>query len=141
MKLTKFLISLPPCIFSVVCILAVLYLTLVPRPLPDMDIPLFPGADKVVHAIMMMGVMLCLAFDYMRKKRNPQEKAPLVILLLFLIATIAFGGAIELLQGLMAMGRGEDVYDFIADAAGAIIGFIITVVAWRRTLIWLQGCN
>ena len=59
MKLTKFLISLPPCIFSVVCIIAVLYLTLVPRPLPDMDIPLFPGADKVVHAIMMMGVMLC----------------------------------------------------------------------------------
>ena len=49
MKLTKFLISLPPCIFSVVCIIAVLYLTLVPRPLPDMDIPLFPGADKVVH--------------------------------------------------------------------------------------------
>ena len=47
MKLTKFLISLPPCIFSVVCILAVLYLTLVPRPLPDMDIPLFRGPTRL----------------------------------------------------------------------------------------------
>jgi VanZ family protein len=35
--------------------------------------------------------------------------------------TLAMGGGVEIAQTLMDMGRGGDIYDFIADAAGALL--------------------
>lgn len=131
MSITNIIKRLPPYILTIAVVLAVLYLTLMPDPLPDNDISLFPGADKVVHAIMMLGVIDCLALDYLRK--NPgRTKAPGVLLIIFCIATIIFGGAIELIQGAMDMGRGQDIYDFYADAGGALTGLFIACVLWTK---------
>ena len=59
--------GLPAWTLSIVCCLIILYLTLLPDPLNGNHVSLFEGADKVVHAIMMMGMMLCMAIDALRK--------------------------------------------------------------------------
>lgn len=48
-----------------------------------------------------------------------------------MISTLA-GGAIELLQGAMQLGRGADWYDLLADAVGALVAFFIAppAIAW-----------
>ena len=138
MSVKRLINRCPAWIFSIIVVLAILYLTLVPRPLPELDIPLFPGADKVVHAIMMMGMMWCIALDLMRHKSLSSAVAPKSRLVITLLCTIAFGGAIELVQGAMKMGRGEDIYDFLADVIGAIIGYVVVVIVWEPLVRWLQ---
>ncbi len=128
----RILLKLPPYTYSIIVVLAVLYLTLFPEPLPDNDIQLFPYADKVIHAIMMMGVVLALSFDYIR--REQQLKLSLSILITFFIVTSLFGGIIELLQDYMNLGRSKDILDFIFNIIGAIIGVIISRF-WLRKII------
>ena len=42
---------------------AILWLTLAPHPLPESDMPVIPGMDKVVHGCMFGGLYFILAFD------------------------------------------------------------------------------
>lgn len=68
-KIEKGIIDLPAYTLTAITVAAVLYLTLVPDPFQGAQpVVLFPGADKVVHAIMMAGVYLCLAIDHMRRE-------------------------------------------------------------------------
>ncbi len=129
---------LPPWLLSVVCVAVVLYLTIVPKPLPDNDIEWFEGADKVVHALMMFGVTGALSLDFIRGKsgRNSRHR-PLMRITLYTVAVILLGGAIELLQGYMGLGRGEDMMDFVADTVGAVIAWITVVALWSRVYRWL----
>ncbi len=124
-KLDKLLLSLPGWLFTVAVVLAVLYLTLFPDPVPEMDIELFPGVDKVVHAIMMLGVYLCISLDLMRHDHKAMHRLSLRTCALIFVITSAFGGAIELIQAAMNMGRGCEITDFWADMAGAMAGWII----------------
>lgn len=109
--------KIPPYTLTCCCTLAILYLTLVPKPLPDNDIRLFEHADKVVHAIMFGTLYLCLYTD--DRRRNAYITAP--AMLVSAVGVILFGGLIEVLQDLMAMGRGGDILDFLADAVGVIL--------------------
>ena len=45
---------------------------------------------------------------------------------------VAFGGAVELIQGAMAMGRGCDLWDFVADTVGVALSVALTppVLKW-----------
>lgn len=133
----KFLMSIPVGVASVVVVMAVLYLTLFPDPLPD-NTPSFPGLDKIVHGLMMFGVSGCVAFDYLRSRYGLGKKTPPKgILLIILVSTILFGGAIELLQAWMDQGRSEDLFDFIADSAGAISAFLVELLWWCQLRQWL----
>ena len=134
MSLKRIIKNSPQYIYSIIVVIAVLYLTLAPKPLPDNDIHLFEGADKVVHAIMFFGVMICLALDYIRK-RSHVSATPLF---LFCIVTIAFGGAIEFIQDWMGLGRSKDFFDFIADSIGAIVALILALYYRTRFIEWLQ---
>lgn len=100
----------------VIC--AVLYLTLFPKPLPDNDIHFWEHADKLVHAIMMAAVYCALALDLRR---------PLTVRLKIALAlvVVAFGGAIELVQAAMELGRSGSPADFAADAAGTIAAALL----------------
>lgn len=101
---------------------SIMYLTLVPRPLPD-DMPeLFPGADKVVHALMFGALAGAIVLD--RRRGSDSLRWGRVALWSAVIASAA-GGVIELLQGAMGMGREGDWMDFIADIIGAAIGAVI----------------
>lgn len=111
-------------IATALVVLCILYLTLVPRPLPDNDIDI-PGLDKVIHAIMFGGLAWVACIDLARVKRRCFRKLSRRQLLKAAVTVALFGGAIEVAQQLMAMGRGGDIFDFLADIAGTIIGTLI----------------
>lgn len=109
---------------SAVVTAGVLYLTLAPRPFGSVRIPLFEGADKVVHFMMFFAMAFAYHFDFRRGKK-PVDEARLMGWIF--VSLSAFGGLIELAQWKMRMGRSGDWYDLLADIAGAVYGIIL---AW-----------
>lgn len=139
MKTKQLIKRLPPFTLTAIVTAAVLYLTLVPKPLPDNDIEWFEGADKVVHAIMMLGITGSLGLDYMRRYVKRELQAPALLIIVFVLATGVFGGLIEVIQGWMDLGRGEDIQDFIADCVGALAGGFLSLVLWQPVHRWFWG--
>lgn len=120
----KILDRIPRFLTSAVVTAGVLYLTLAPRPFGSVRIPLFEGADKVVHFMMFFAMAFAYHFDFRRGKK-PVDEARLMGWIF--VSLSAFGGLIELAQWKMLMGRSGDWYDLLADIAGAVYGIIL---AW-----------
>ncbi len=105
-------------------VLAILYLTLVPRPLPDAGVEI-PGLDKVVHAVMFGGLAFVACIDEAQRRRGSfgqvaRGKAWFIALL-----SAVFGGLVEIAQMAMGAGRSGDLLDFVADCAGAVAGMLL----------------
>lgn len=124
MILTKLYAQFPRFSATVAVMAAIAYLTLVPRPLPEVDVPMFPGADKVVHAVMFGTLAAVMMVDVARWRGR--EVGFWCSASLALVA-ILLGGLVELLQMWMGMGRGAEWWDFAADAAGALVALCF----WR----------
>lgn len=127
-KIRKILIALPTWTFTTIVFVAILYLTLMPDPLPDNDIELFPHADKVVHAIMFGGMYFVAYFDRYRQKlkRTSEGNVSVYYVIAVALSVVAFGGVIELAQSAMGAGRSADWLDFAADTAGVILSMVIS---------------
>ncbi len=132
-SIVRKLMKWPNGIVTVIVVLLISYATLVPKPLGDNEIPLFPGADKVVHFIMFAVLSMAIAFDrgryvgdYKLVEVNRQALCFVVLVSSF------FGGLIELLQGSMSLGRSSDLFDFIADLIGAVFGVILFYYLMRN---------
>jgi len=142
-SLSGLILRIPAGVLTAVVMAAILWLTLAPHPLPENDLPLFPGADKLVHACMFGGLYFIMALDavtwrvaHARKRRahsgGPETETgistvlPVKMSVLFALAAILTGGAIELAQGAMGLGRGCDLFDFLADAAGVLLAVWLT---------------
>lgn len=110
---------LPAYANTLIVLVLILYLTLVPQPLPEETPPLFPGADKVVHALMLWALSTAWAFDSYRRLHKLTKRRLAIIL----ATSIALGGAIEVAQYLMAMGRGAEWADLLADCIGAVAAY------------------
>jgi len=90
--------------------------------LPSYDIPdikLFPGADKVVHMCMYLGlsVVACWSLDLKRDRMKP--------IYFLLMGVFMYGVLMEILQRTMHNGRNFDFRDMVANLTGAIIGLFI----------------
>lgn len=114
--------------WAVLWALAVLVLTL----MPASDVPRIGWAerlavDKLVHVVLfgVQGILLALVFSGRRGWRYMAHPY-----LLALLAAIAFGALVEVLQELMGLGRHADVLDLLADAAGALAG--LAFLRWRQ---------
>lgn len=118
---------MPPWVMTAVVVLAILWLTLAPKPLPDNDVHWFEGADKVVHGCMFGGLFFVMGLDWVISGR----KLGLPVGMALAGVCVAFGGGIELVQGAMDMGRGCDVWDFVADTAGVALSLAVTPVIVR----------
>lgn len=96
--------------------LTVTTLTLLPgKDLPSVEIVNF---DKFAH----FGVFFLLNILYLRWKAfGPNLR---LSLLSITIVVIAYGGLIEILQGLFYVDRFADWFDFIANALGAGIAYM-----------------
>lgn len=78
-----------------------------------------PGSDKTHHFLAFFALALPLTFARPRL-------APWII-----AASLIYGGAIELIQPYA--GRYNDLFDFLADAAGAFSGVAVGVwLSWLR---------
>ncbi len=53
-----------------IVIAVILYATLNDNPLGADELPIFPGADKVIHAIMFGGLFSAISFDRFRDGRG-----------------------------------------------------------------------
>lgn len=107
------------------------YLTLVPKPLPDNDIPFWEHTDKIVHAIMFGAMYTCLYLDIWRGRRPDS----IIYCWLLTVPVAAFGGIIELLQQVMGMGRGGDMFDFIADCAGILLAALCCQLMRAQSIV------
>lgn len=125
----------PAWILTIVVSLAILYLTLWPDPLPDDTPELFPGVDKVVHALMFGGLTLVVLLDRQRLSARHQKKwSPLRGSFVWATALISSlsGTIIEFLQRAMDMGRGFEAGDIAADAAGSFLFASLWLLLQRR---------
>ena len=105
---------------------AILYLSLATgRGLAKLPpIPLFENADKLMHFMMYMCLSCVITFN-----QRMSGKALLLTAFTAIAISVAYGGVIELVQPFFPP-RTCDLLDFIADSAGAIVGFVITDIIW-----------
>ncbi|MDE6271426.1 MAG: VanZ family protein [Muribaculaceae bacterium] len=107
----------PKWILTIVCLGVIGWLTLVPQPLGEEELPLFPGADKVAHGVMFFSLALCLFFDTLRSRGWRPLRLPLVAGLTLIAMLVGIG--IECVQP--SVGRGFEFWDMVADAFGAVL--------------------
>lgn len=110
---------------SMVILVAILYLTLLPDPLGEDELPLFYGADKVAHFIMFGALTGAIIFDMSR------DKCRVTIVRALLVAALCsiIGITVEFLQSWMQMGRsGNDIADAVANCAGTLVAIPISMM-------------
>ena len=94
---------------------------------PNDDLPHVRVNDKVEHAVAYAG--LALWFGGLVPPRRYAYLA---------VALLALGGAIEIAQGLMGLGREADWHDFYADAFGAALGISLCLAGLKHWASWLE---
>lgn len=120
-----------PPIPSVLTIMLILWLTLAPKPVGEIDVPLFPGIDKVAHVCIFGFLTIIMWIDCGR--RAAQWKFPtLRHTMLLASASMALGIAIEFMQHYMDLGRSLEWADMAADAAGCLGAVAMTLIARKN---------
>ncbi|MDE7376152.1 MAG: VanZ family protein [Muribaculaceae bacterium] len=128
-KIKRFFIDFWPTLL-VVAVIA--YATLHSNPVtPDMS--LVPHMDKLIHAIMMGGLLSAIAFDWQRSHRSHNVLTPRFLWTLF-ACVVVFSCGDEILQKAMENGRSADILDFAADTAGALIALFTAPPVIRAVL-------
>ena len=127
-RLSKF----PRSIFTVITVVVILWLTLAPKPLGDDPPALFPGADKLAHALMFGFLTAMMLFD--RQRTHDWKRTGWKIATLYAITVSCFGILIECAQYLMGLGRGFELWDIVADTAGA---FLVAIIWIPMQKYWL----
>lgn len=56
-----------------------------------------------------------------------------------LLAMMAFGGAIEIAQGLMGLGREADLHDLLADGVGVFIALLLALTPLGRWAMFIES--
>jgi len=106
----------------------ILGLSLVPNPPGSVG---FPGADKLLHAgaYFLLAGLAALAFAASGKDISFAGRAAFAV-------AVAFGAGVELLQGVMQLGRTAEWGDLLANTFGALLAYVIfrhtAMFFWRR---------
>lgn len=116
--------------FIVVCV--ILYGTLTGNPMGDTYLPAIPHIDKIIHAVMMGGLLATFAFDW--QHANPDKVLTPSFLWAVFGCVLAFSIGDELLQGAIDNGRSGDPFDFLADCIGAAVAVYLAPPVIRSIL-------
>lgn len=135
--IAKIIDSIPRLLCSLLTVSVILWLTLAPRPVGEMEVPLFPGADKLVHALMFGFLTWMLHIDTGKMtRRTPGAVATMMCA----VAATLFGALTEWLQQSMQAGRTAEAADLMADAAGAaLVCILILMLRFRKTASGSRG--
>lgn len=115
---------------SALVVVFILYATLSSDPTGDVELMLFPHADKLVHAIMFGGLTGAVAFDLRRSGHALTRR-----LMLAVAAGVAVFGALdEFAQALLTEVRSGDEFDWLADLAGIAVAYFTAPPAINRVL-------
>jgi VanZ family protein len=93
-----------------------------PSKLPDLRV-----SDKFEHALSYFLLAFWFASVIVRRDY-----------LVLVLSLLAFGGAIELVQDWMKLGRQADVLDLAADAVGIALGVALAATPLGRWAQWLE---
>ena len=110
--------------FSLLVVMAVVYLSFFNPSDVDSDLFKIPHIDKIVHFCMYGGVSGMLWLEYLwghRTYRSPMWHAWIGATL----CPLMFSAAIELLQEELTTHRGGDWLDFVANAAGIFFATLL----------------
>jgi glycopeptide antibiotics resistance protein len=115
---------------SLIYLICIALLSLLP-PNDFPEIPLFPGADKIVHTCMYLGLtwLACWSMHAEIKRKWYY---------LIIAFSISWGIIMELFQLFMHLGRSFDFYDIIGNSLGTMIGVLIYVLMaqQKRNIIY-----
>lgn len=95
--------------------------------LPGSQLPQVGLSDKIKHAIAFAGLAFWFGSVIVRRD-----------LVAVALAVVAFGGLIEIAQGLMGLGREAEWGDFVADALGAAAGLLLALSPLGQWARWLE---
>ncbi len=88
---------------------------------PGLDvIPLFPGQDKVFHAVV-FGVLGFLVLGTL----HPETNGYSITQVLIAVGLTAFYGMLDEFHQSFVPGRTADTWDVVADVAGAMLGVYV----------------
>ena len=88
------------------------------------ELPLFPGADKLVHSCMYLGLTWLASWSMHAEVKR-------VWYLLIILFSVGWGAAMECLQFLMQLGRSFELSDMIGNTIGTLIGVSIYILMDR----------
>ena len=89
--------------------------------IPSWDWADLLNVDKLVHAALF--AVLFLLLERGLRRFHAVEGKPAKVVLTAIVASVAYGGLMELMQQLPALGRRGDVNDLIANSVGVILGW------------------
>lgn len=115
----------PAIIWSVIIFLL---LVMLPINLGEKHVSRFPGLDKPIH-FFLFGIMVWL-WGYQQLQLISSKQLFFRKLLLIVIATTLYGISMEYVQDWV--GRDFDVWDMVADAAGAVVAGCWLLIQKRR---------
>jgi len=95
--------------------------------LPPSELPALRVNDKIEHALAFTA--LAVWFGGLLPQRHYAWLA---------LALLALGGAIEVAQKLMGLGRLADVHDLVADAWGIGFGLTLCALGLRHWAQWVE---
>lgn len=110
----------------------IFYATLSSDPLGADDIPPIPHIDKLIHAIMMGGLLSAIVFDMQRADKSIIVSQRTIVIIA--IAVMAFSILDEICQSAMDNGRSGELYDLAADWVGVWVSFFTAPPAIRKVL-------
>ncbi len=121
-----------PFVPTLLLLAVIVYLSLTERPVGH-SVRLFAGADKIVHGCMYLALVGVGCFDLYRLSGKIVWSR-----WVFLTASaIALGGIMELLQGRITHVRSADVFDFVANSGGAVVGLLLAWAVVPKFFRWL----
>lgn len=130
MAMKRLLLKIPRWVMSGAVLAAVLVLTLAPISGRSSSLFHIPYGDKVVHFCMFGALAAAFSLDGCR----PWRAVGWRLLIAAAAVATAIGGLIEIVQGTEAIGRGRELWDFVADAAGAVAGIAVFRYFARKSL-------
>lgn len=132
----KIIGSSPKYLLTALTLGLILWLTLARFDMDPDDMPSIPHLDKAVHFIMFGGLAWIATLDRITHLRAGVAAAVGLTAVAAALGASAAGGLIEIAQGSMTLGRSADLYDWIADTAGAATG---AWIAWSMLRQQLQS--
>lgn len=88
------------------------------------------GPDKFVH-LFIFGTLSFLIFYNLRDQYLTAGKHSIIVILVLGI-TIAYAFLTEILQATVFIGRDGNVYDFMANTVGAVAGWLVFCIRFRK---------
>ena len=128
--MTKYVHSVTRYPLSVLCIALIWVLSLAPY-FPETPLSHVNLIDKYTHFIMYGGTTAVIWWEHLRHCRKEARRLDRRAMLCVLVAMVALGGLIELLQAYCTSTRSGEWLDFWADSIGVVIGTVIGLALQR----------